>query len=518
MDQDFRRSMGWLHTWAGVVLGCFLFAIFWMGTLSVFDSEIDQWMKPATRIAPAQQTLPLETFRPFLEEAAAHKAAFWNVSFPNDRQSVAEVRYRIGRKSISHDIDPHTGQVLPEAGTLGASGFIFPFHYTLELRFMGLGEWLVGLSSMAMLALCVTGVIIHRKLFADFFTFRPDKKARRVLLDVHNISGVLGLPFCLVITFSGLAILGVTYFPSGVNALYDNPRSYFNEVNSLGFLAGKPGKPDNTKSALNDMEATARQLWGGTQPGLVLVARPGAANARVAFFRESEQQVVMDRAIVAFDAVTGKIVSQSSTVRPIIRVQHFLSGLHFVHFHHWLLRWLYFVLGLGGCTLIATGFLFWLDSRRKKQGATFGFRLVEGLSAGAVTGIILATLAFFVANRLLPPGARCWGLDRSALEVWSFYAVWLVAFVHGWVWPRKVWGVQSAAISLLAVLAVVLNWVTTGDHLARTLLHRWLWPVGGMDMVLLLGAGLALLAAVRLSRKARQQSGAALPVSVRKAA
>ena len=32
MEQDFRASMGWAHTWAGVVVGALLFAIFWMGT------------------------------------------------------------------------------------------------------------------------------------------------------------------------------------------------------------------------------------------------------------------------------------------------------------------------------------------------------------------------------------------------------------------------------------------------------------------------------------------------------
>ena len=33
MEQGFRASMNWLHTWSGVVLGGLLFAIFWMGTL-----------------------------------------------------------------------------------------------------------------------------------------------------------------------------------------------------------------------------------------------------------------------------------------------------------------------------------------------------------------------------------------------------------------------------------------------------------------------------------------------------
>ena len=106
MEPDFRRAMGWLHTWSGVVLGCILFAIFWMGTLSVFDIEIDQWMKPATRLPPAAQALPLESFRPLLNEAIAARAPFWNVELPNDRQSVASVHYRSKTGAVSLAIDP----------------------------------------------------------------------------------------------------------------------------------------------------------------------------------------------------------------------------------------------------------------------------------------------------------------------------------------------------------------------------------------------------------------------------
>lgn len=46
MERTFGKSMVWLHSWAGVILGSVLFAIFWMGTLSVFDAEIDRWMMP----------------------------------------------------------------------------------------------------------------------------------------------------------------------------------------------------------------------------------------------------------------------------------------------------------------------------------------------------------------------------------------------------------------------------------------------------------------------------------------
>src|SRR4029450_14098283 len=81
-------------------------------------------------------------------------------------------------------------------------------------RAENIAYWLVGLASMAMMALCVSGVIIHRKIFTDFFTFRPDRKPRRLVLDLHNVTGVLGWPFHFLITLSGLVIFWWTCFAS----------------------------------------------------------------------------------------------------------------------------------------------------------------------------------------------------------------------------------------------------------------------------------------------------------------
>ncbi|MDA1172880.1 MAG: PepSY-associated TM helix domain-containing protein, partial [Proteobacteria bacterium] len=43
-----RQSMSWLHTWASLILGWLLYAIFVTGTLSFFQNEISTWMKPET--------------------------------------------------------------------------------------------------------------------------------------------------------------------------------------------------------------------------------------------------------------------------------------------------------------------------------------------------------------------------------------------------------------------------------------------------------------------------------------
>ena len=78
MEQGFRASLNWLHAWSGVVLGGLLFAIFWMGTLSVFDREIDRWMAPMIRLPAAEKTFSLEVLRPLYDVAAAAKSPTFN--------------------------------------------------------------------------------------------------------------------------------------------------------------------------------------------------------------------------------------------------------------------------------------------------------------------------------------------------------------------------------------------------------------------------------------------------------
>ena len=47
MLQNFRLSMAWVHTWFGLALGFVLVVVFFFGSLSVFDREIDRWAIPA---------------------------------------------------------------------------------------------------------------------------------------------------------------------------------------------------------------------------------------------------------------------------------------------------------------------------------------------------------------------------------------------------------------------------------------------------------------------------------------
>lgn len=523
--RTFRASIAWLHTWTGVTLGALLFAIFWMGSLSVFDREIDRWMMPMTRLAPpaAQFSADL-AWR--LTENEARGSPLWVLQFPTAREPAARVLFAsarnparvapvgTSRKAIPLpkerlnrvNIDPHTGTVLPAAGTYGGTGFIFPFHWHLLVGEGSIGQWIVAAAGIAMLVLLVSGVVIHRRFFRELFTLRLGRTGGVTLLDLHKVTGAIGLPFYFLIAFSGLAIFFFMYFPAALNVTHaGGQRQFFNETRQ-GFARAAAGVPASMVP-LDALVSRAQALWGGGAPMQLAVSHPGDLRGYVEVTRTVDDVVIYDKHSVFFDAHTGELLKHDA-LRPIARGQRFIAGAHFIFFHHWIVRWLYFVLGLTACLLICVGLLLWLQARTRRHGRSRAVRLVESLSVGATAGIIFATTAFLLANRLLPETLD----DRAMWEVRTFFIAWALSFAHAWWRAPFAWVEQCRAIAVGATAAVVLNALTTGDNLLRTI-GRGDWAVAGADLVLLAGAAGAMVCAHIIARKMRGRAASLRPQS-----
>lgn len=495
-----RQAMTWAHTWIGVLLGGVLMVAFFMGSVAVFDREVDRWMMPATRLDAAPSTIDIDTVVPRAVAALAGGKPLreWAVTLPEQRTPVmiARVRYAAAGGQIRL-ADPRSGALLPDVGTLGASSFFYPLHYNLHLRAWNIGYWLVGLAAMAMLAAIVSGVIVHVRIFRDFFTFRPRKQLQRSLLDLHNLTGVLALPFHAVITFSGICIVYMILMPAGISALYQQPNTYYDQALS-GYSRAPAGVPA-PMAALGPMVEAARARWGGAAPAAIRVWNPGDANAVVKVSRWVGDRVSLADDAAYFDGATGALLHHVP-LQPAATTQRFLTGMHFIAFDHWPLRWLYFLAGLAGCVLIATGQLYWLDKRHARHGKK-GVRLAAAVTAGTTTGLVIATLAMMVANRLLPMTLP----SREFIEAGLFFLVWLATAIHARVAMRPgsrtlvPWRQQCLAIAALALAAPVLNGLSTGDWLPLALARGHV-AVAGVDIVLLLTGGLALAAARRLRR------------------
>jgi uncharacterized iron-regulated membrane protein len=75
----------------------------------------------------------------------------------------------------------------------------------------------------------ISGIITHKKIFKDFFTFRSGK-GQRSWLDAHNATAVFALPFHIMITFSGLLLLMFMFMPWGINQVYKDRQEFFQEM------------------------------------------------------------------------------------------------------------------------------------------------------------------------------------------------------------------------------------------------------------------------------------------------
>lgn len=291
-----RLSMAWLHTWFGLVLGYVLMVCFFFGSLSVFDREIDRWAIPESRFPaqpmPSFDTVLLPIFRQLLPDADHYANDMARLHDPSKgpvppRESLKAEEYwaytthrdpvlRIGadfgvpnpKVADGHNhvagsatIDPRSGTLLSADRLKIGSDFFYPMHYSLHLHWKDLGLWIVGLAAMAMLAALVSGLIMHRKIFREFFTFRPNKHAQRSVLDLHNLSGVVALPFHFFFAFTGLVVFASIYLPVSQTVL--RPLAEAHEAADAA-RTGLPHKPAGVAAPLASVDAMvveAKRRW-----------------------------------------------------------------------------------------------------------------------------------------------------------------------------------------------------------------------------------------------------------------
>ncbi|WP_338770267.1 PepSY-associated TM helix domain-containing protein [Massilia sp. METH4] len=504
MKEGIRQSMAWLHTWSGLLVGWVLFMVFAAGTASYFRDEITLWMKPelhGVAHAAVPEALAATNAVTTLQEKAP-KSQRWFITLPTEREPGLRVSYNAKpppgestgrRRNIKTLVlDPATGAELSAPRETRGGDFFYRLHFDLHYMPPIWGRWIVGFCAMFMLVAILSGIVTHKRIFKDFFTFRP-KKGQRSWLDFHNVSAVLALPYHLMITYTGLLTLMFMYFPQAIQAVYpDRQEAFFSELFNSPPADARAARVSAALAPLGPMVEQASGAWNGAPVGRVTVAFPNDANATVSITQQTGHAINYDVPTLVFDGVTGKLVSAPAGHGGAAKdTRGVMYGLHVARFADPFTRWLFFACGLAGCLMVATGLLLWAVKERPKHLKAhagrigFGLRLVDGLNIGAVAGLPLAMAVYFWANRLIETGIA----QRPDAEIRWFFTAWAIAAIAALARPgRPMWRIQLVIGGAAFALLPLLNGATGGAHLL-TSIAQGLWPVAGFDIVtLLLGA------------------------------
>ena len=501
MGAGFRQSMAWLHTWSGLVVGWLLFAIFLTGAVSFYRHEITRWMRPElVQTAPSPDAAAAALNRLHKIGADARR---WLIDLPDGRDPIAHLYiWRDPGKTPAfqrEEFDPFTGGPVVARSTYGGD-FLFYFHFDLNMPSIW-GRLIVGAAAMIMLVAMVSGVITHRRIFKDFFTFRPRKAAQRAWLDAHNLLAVMALPFHLMITYTGLITLMFLYMPWGRDIAYQGDRQAFASEASLATAVPEAAKVPAPLAPIGPMLEEASRRWGGDAIGRIDVYRPGDANASVEMTSSDAERIAFHRRKITFDGTTGQVVSATDGTRWAAQTQGVLYGLHIGRFADPVIRFLYFLSSIAGTAMIATGLVLWVVKRCPKRNgsdkAGIGRRLVESLNVGTIVGLPIGIATFLWANRLLPVELS----SRADVEAGSFFLAWLLAIIHPILRPAgRAWTEQLAVAAFLYGSLPIVNAVTTGSHLGATL-SAGDWVLAGFDLAMLAVGLLLAWTAWSVSRK-----------------
>ena len=506
-----RQSMSDLHTWAGLLLGWILYAMFLTGTVAYFKDELSQWMRPelAYQLEVPDPAVVAQRIADELDNIAPGSPQ-WSIRLPDARNNSAYTFWRTATRGAGQrtfgeaNFDPATGQKVTARDTLGGD-FFYRFHFQFHYMPVVWGRWIAGAAAMFMLVAIISGVITHKKIFTDFFTFRWGK-GQRSWLDAHNALSVFGLPFHFMITYTGLVTLMALYMPWGEQAAFKTQAERQQLTAELSAFI-QPGRPSGQPAPLASIEEMVRQAqdrWGCDNVGRVTATHPGDAAARVAVTRGEAGRVSMSPQYMEFEGATGRLVGIREGVGPAAETRGVLYALHLGRFSDTATRWMYFLVSFMGTAMVGTGLVMWTVKRRNKlpnpDHPYFGFRVVERLNIASIAGLSIAMTAFLWANRMLPSTMA----GRAQWEIHVFFMVWALALIHAVLRPaRKGWIEQLWFAAALLALLPMLNALTTERPLWRSLVVGD-WIFVGIDLFCLAIGVLHAVLAIRAARGARQ--------------
>lgn len=379
-----RAGMNWkgwfrkLHLWLALAASLPLLVLAVTGALLVFP-------EPARRLATGVD-LRIETGVAYLPPSRLI-ASIAGALPPGAR--IARLVYptapgealRVDADRHVAAVDPYSGRVLRVVDArLDFVRVVTDLHVSLMAG--EAGTWVTGLASVALLALCVTGLRLWwpvGRWRLAYFTVSLGRGGKRANFDLHRAVGFYGSLFLFPIALTGAAMAfwevaaPAAYWLTWSEPAPEAPRS----VRPPGGVA--PVSPDRAL-------ALALAAHPGLEPRRLYLPADETRPYRVFLDPPGEHELRTREVRLEIDPYTGRILHEEGprTMSRGDRLLRWVLPLHFGTFGGTPTKWLYLAASLSPVLLAATGLILWRNRLRKRRPGprTAGGR-ARGLSAAS---------------------------------------------------------------------------------------------------------------------------------------
>ena len=400
------------HSAIGLVCCALLYLICATGTAVVLYEEWQRFEQPdapeMTSIAPAAVQQGIENV--LAAESDRDTTTHLYVHMPTE----ALPRTTITTDTQAFHVDGDGAIVVPEENAWAE--FLLALHYRLNLPAV-YGMTLVGAFGAMIVALSISGIVAHPRIFRDAFRLRARRRDDVATVDWHNRLAVWSLPFALAIALTG-AMIGLFYVSGGSMAA----SAYGGDSEAaIAPIFGAEAEADLTPAPVADAVPALAHMareYPDVTPYYVILHDPRTAGQHVQIVGEHERRLIFGEyyAFGPQGEFHGTAGMADGTVGQQLAASTY--NLHFGNYGGLPVKIAYIVFGLALTVVVATGTFIWLN-KRARQG-----RPAPRLAAawwGIVYGVPVALVATFIARLAIgntaPFVALFWGVLALTIGV-----------------------------------------------------------------------------------------------------
>lgn len=525
MKGDTVRNAINAHGWVGLIISVPLFLIFWAGAFTLFQMEVQQWATLAhfpvekserqklplnQLVNQTLQTLNFDNRRNIkLLLPSEHKPYIDMIvpTFDSNEQAKEVANWKAKQGSIPEEeylnqlaqlprsksykellIDPANGKILADNHPFELAHFLDTMHYSLKLP---QGLYLVGLVTFFFLVIVFTGIVIQFKnLIRNFFLYRHNKKTRYQMNDIHNVVGVISLPYGLMYALTGVMLnLSILFQIPTLFVLYQGDQESMVQDAGLAqvtqVISGKDYSMPNLDELIQDINQSRNTS----------IQRLNLYNYydKHAFIRlNGIEHNTFAKVISAYYKVEDGSLPKKLNLQEESRFYKGIRLLYNIHMANYAgvdLRFIYFILAMGVCGMIIAGNVLWIAKRQKELAGSKTLAIARGLTLGGCAGAIPATAIAFLLERTLPVVYTY----RADTVMYSFGIVLLICMIAAFLNKQYKHFVSRCFIASALILAIlsIIDITAYGSTLIQLWQAQFTAPLGVSISVLFISILLA---------------------------